>query len=121
MEEGALKNPGSGLAIHVHIEDPTNNPIWEGDVQTNKHGAFMGTFTLPEDGKTGAYQIIGDVDGGNTIYGSFEVDQYRKPEYLVEVHPLTPRVVSGDKLRAQVKASYFFGAPVANASVKYSI
>ncbi|HEY9681704.1 MAG TPA: MG2 domain-containing protein [Oculatellaceae cyanobacterium] len=121
VDQGQLVNPGATLTLEAHVDDPTNNTIWKGTVKTNKFGAFSGTFRIPEDGKTGVYQLITEMPDGTQNYSAFEVDQYRKPEYLVEVTPLTPRIVSGQKLRMQVKASYFFGAPVANASVKYTI
>jgi uncharacterized protein YfaS (alpha-2-macroglobulin family) len=121
VNQGQLQNPGASLDLQAHVEDPTNNTVWKGKVHTNKFGAFTGSFQIPADGKTGVYQVITELPDGTQNYNGVEVDQYRKPEYSVEVTPLTPRIVSGDKLRMQVKASYFFGAPVANASVKYNI
>ena len=121
INQGQLKNPGAGLSLAVHVDDPTNNTLWKGTLKTNQHGTFNGTFTIPADGKTGAYQVVADFPDGSHAYGAFEADQYRKPEYQVEVVSMNPRIVSGQKLRVQVKATYFFGAPVANASVKYTI
>ena len=120
-DQGDLINPGAGLTIQARIEDPMQKELWKGVLKTDKYGTFHGTFTVPKDGSTGGYQLITDIPDSNSNYGSFEVDEYKKPEFQVEVTSLTPRIVSGTKGRAQVKASYFFGAPVANATVKYSI
>jgi uncharacterized protein YfaS (alpha-2-macroglobulin family) len=120
-DQGDLKNPGAGLAVSARIEDPQSKELWKGVLKTDKYGSFHGTFTVPSDGSTGGYQFITDIPDSTSNYGSFEVDEYRKPEFQVEVTSLTPRIVAGAKGRAQVKASYFFGAPVANATVKYSI
>jgi alpha-2-macroglobulin len=120
-DHGDLKNPGAGVEIQARIEDPTQKELWKGVLKTDKYGTFHGTFTVPADGSTGGYQLITDIPDSNSNYGSFEVDEYRKPEFQVEVTSLTPRIVAGTKGRAQIKASYFFGAPVANAAVSYSI
>jgi uncharacterized protein YfaS (alpha-2-macroglobulin family) len=120
-DAGDLKNPGAGIAIKARVEDNTNKELWSGQLKTDSHGSFNGTFKIPGDGTTGGYQLIAEFPNGNTTYGSFEVDEYRKPEFQVEVSSLTPRIVAGQKGRAQVKATYFFGAPVANANVSYSI
>jgi uncharacterized protein YfaS (alpha-2-macroglobulin family) len=110
-----------GITVNAAIEDPDNNGIWKGKFRCDDHGCFSGSFNIPEEGKTGAYQVIITYPDSSPQYNSFEVLEYRKPEYEVTVSPLEPRIVAGDKLKARVKASYYFGAPVANARVKYSV
>jgi uncharacterized protein YfaS (alpha-2-macroglobulin family) len=116
-----LENPGANIKIEATIEDPENNEIWKGTVITNAHGTFHGSFAIPEDGKTGGYQFIAKYPDESQDYGSFEVAEYRKPEYQVEMTPLTPRVNGGDQAKVRLKANYYFGAPVAHAKIKYSI
>src|SRR6185312_9611962 len=45
----------------------------------------------------------------------------KKPEYEVRVTPAAPRVLEGESAQAGIDARYYFGEPVANAKVKYSI
>lgn len=116
-----FKNPGAGVAVGVKIEDPDNQEIGTAHVKTNAHGGFHGLVEVPKDGKTGAYQLTFTYPDGTQDYERFEVAEYRKPEYQVDVIPLQPRVVAGQKVRARIKAAYYFGAPVANAKVKYTI
>ena len=53
--------------------------------------------------------------------GSFRVEEYKKPEFEVNVEaPKTP-VMLGEKVSATIKAKYYFGGPVAEAKVKYKI
>lgn len=115
------RTPKSGLPLQVVVEDPENNTLWEGQLIANDHGTFHGTYTLPKDGKTGAYQVTVNYPDGSATYHRFEVAQYRKPEYQVEVLPLDPRVIAGNQAKVRIRASYYFGAPVANARVKYSV
>ncbi len=116
-----FKTVAPGTELDLVIEDPENQKMWEGSLKTSKHGTFHGVFEIPSDAKTGGYQVTITRPDGSKDYERFEVAQYRKPEYQVEVVPLTPRVVGGSKVRARVKATYFFGAPVTGAKVKYSI
>lgn len=115
------KNPGKNLELKVHIEDPGSEELFNGKIKTSDHGTFHGLYSIPADGKTGAYSINITYPDGTVAYENFEVAQYRKPEYQVEVKPLQPRYVAGQKVKAKIHATYFFGGPVANAQVKYSI
>lgn len=115
------KNPGGNISIDMEVKDPDGNSLSTGTVTTNKHGAFHGLVQVPADGKTGGYSINLTYPDGSTAYEYFEIAQYRKPEYQVEVTPLTPRVIAGQKGKMKVHASYYFGGAVANARVKYSI
>lgn len=121
LTPNGFQTPPTGLPLSVVIEDPDNNKVWEGTLRTNNHGTFHGTFDVPEAGKTGSYQMTIKYPDDTTDYERFEVGQYRKPEYQVAVTPLEPRVVAGSKLKARIKATYYFGAPVTNARVKYSV
>ena len=45
------------------------------------------------------------------------MQQYRKPEYRVDVTPDQPVYVNGDEVRFREAANYFFGAAVVGAGV----
>jgi len=115
LDGDGFHTPKAGLTVKTIIEDPTNNKIWQGNFRTNEYGSFNGTYTIPEEASTGAYQLTFTFPNGSTQNGSFEVAQYRKPEYEVQVQPTEPRIIAGNKLKAKIKATYYFGAPVANA------
>jgi uncharacterized protein YfaS (alpha-2-macroglobulin family) len=116
-----FKTPKAGLPVKVIIEDPDNNKLWEGKLGLNGHGTFNGVYEIPKDGKTGAYQVTLTYPDGTDAYERFEVAQYRKPEYQVEVMPLKARITAGTKARARIRATYYFGAPVGNARIRYTI
>ncbi len=115
------KTPKTGLTVQAVVEDPDNNKLTEQHLRTNDHGTVNGTINIPDEGKTGAYQVTFTYPDGSKAYERFEVSQYRKPEYQVEVLPAQPRVVAGAKVTAHVHATYYFGGPVRNARVKYSV
>jgi uncharacterized protein YfaS (alpha-2-macroglobulin family) len=122
LEADGFKNIGADEEITVVIEDPSNVELYSGTIKTTKFGTFHGTFQIPEDGKTGGYSCkLTYASTGNTDYEYFEVDQYRKPEYKIEIKPTAARITAGTKATATLNATYFFGGPVANARVKYSV
>jgi hypothetical protein len=53
--------------------------------------------------------------------GSFRVEEYKKPEFEVSVEAPKEPVMLGEKVTAKVQAKYYFGSPVANATVKYKV
>ena len=53
--------------------------------------------------------------------GYFRLEEYRKPEFKVSVEAPTEPVALGDKFKATIRADYYFGAPVANGKVKYTV
>lgn len=120
-DKGLVNDQGGKEKLTVNVEDPDNNQIATYNFTTTKNGTFNGVIDIPKDAKTGGYQVTINYPDGYTSYQSFEVAEYRKPEYLVEVVPITDRVTAGQKGKARVQASYYFGGPVANARVKYSI
>lgn len=116
-----FQNPGKNIELSVAVSDPDNEELFKGKIKTSDHGTFNGLYSIPAEGKTGAYSINITYPNGTVAYENFEVAQYRKPEYQVEVKPLQPRYVAGEKIKAKIHATYFFGGPVANAQVKYSV
>lgn len=118
---GGYKTPKTGMKVSAVAEDPDNNKLWEKELRTNDHGTVNGVISIPEEGKTGGYQLTFTYPDGQRSYERFEVNQYRKPEYQVEVTSTQPRVVAGSKVKARIRATYYFGAPVRDARIKYSV
>ncbi len=47
------------------------------------------------------------------------MEQYRKPEFRIDITPARPYFINGDTAEFRVDAKYFFGAPLKGALVKY--
>ncbi len=52
---------------------------------------------------------------------SFDLEEYEKPEYEVNVTAEKDRYRSGETVRVVVEGRYFFGSPMANAYVEYEV
>ena len=49
------------------------------------------------------------------------MEEYKRPEYTVDVTPSTTQARFGDKVTATVKATYYSGPPVAGAKIAYKV
>ena len=101
----------------VEIHNPKGEKIFTKEFTADKFGGFDGSFELPSDAALGVYQVFIPKRGG----GSFRVEEYKKPEFEVNVDAPTKPVMLGEKVPATIKANYYFGGPVAQAKVKYKI
>ncbi len=106
--------------VNVAIEDSNNARVFAKELPLSARGTFNGEMELSEEAALGNYRIVAETDAG-TSRGSFEVAEYKKPEYKVKVSAPKKYINAGEKMQFSVSARYFFGSPVANAEVKYYI
>ena len=118
-QNGAYK-PVSDHTVNVTVEDPNGANILTKELPLSARGTFNGDVDIAEEAPLGSYRIAAEVESGSTS-GGFEVAEYKKPEYKVTVSAPGKFVQTGQKANFSVDARYFFGAPVANADVKYYI
>jgi uncharacterized protein YfaS (alpha-2-macroglobulin family) len=116
---GAYK-PISESAVNVTIEDSNSAAIYNKALPVSPRGTFNGEIEISDEAPLGNYNVVAEVNGGRSS-GSFEVAEYKKPEYKVTVSAPAKFIQTGQKTNFSIDAKYFFGAPVANAEVKYYI
>jgi len=104
--------------VNVTIEDPNNARVLSKELPLSSRGTFSGDLEIGEEAPLGHYQITAEVDGA-TSTSSFQVAEYKKPEYKVKVSAPKKFIPAGEKVNFSIDARYFFGSPVANAEVKY--
>ncbi len=107
-------------AVTVEITDSRNKTVFQQKVKLSSYGSFHGELKLGALSQLGYYSIVTHI-GEKEIYGGFEVQEYRKPEYEVTVTTDKARYLQGEAIEATINARYYFGAPVARGQVKYSI
>ena len=101
----------------VEIHNPKGEKVLTKQLVADAFGGLDGTFELPSDAGLGVYQLMVVNHGG----GSFRVEEYKKPEFEVNVEAPTKPIMLGEKVAATIKARYYFGSPVAEARVKYKV
>ena len=104
---------------HTTIRDDADKVLQERDVPVSADGTVTGDFVVPKTGSLGFYGV-GIALGSGTAQGNFHVEEYRKPEYRVQV-TAAKRVLLGQTMAVTIDSRYFFGEPVAGAAVKYRI
>jgi len=113
-------SPEINQPVKVEIQDPNQKTVYQQTIALSAFGSFHGTLTLSPLAALGYYQIVAHI-GDAVTSGSFEVQEYKKPEFEVSVSTDKARYLQGETIQATVNARYYFGAPVAHGKVKYSV
>jgi uncharacterized protein YfaS (alpha-2-macroglobulin family) len=121
---GELKSPPTGARAKIRVTNSRGQKVFEGDVPLTKYGTFGSGVKLPADASLGYYEVAATVEvGGLSLNygGSFRVEEYRAPQFQVDVSAPKANVPAGDTLTAQVMARYLFGGAMADAAVHWSV
>ncbi|MEQ1869250.1 MAG: MG2 domain-containing protein [Vicinamibacterales bacterium] len=116
-ERGALL-PFGVNAVEVSILDDGGKVLTRERKSVDTFGSLHGSFTIPVTASLGYYSVR-IASGDATASGSFEVQEYRKPEFDVAVRPGARFVLQGGNATATIAARYYFGQPVAGGHVTY--
>src|SRR5215510_3713944 len=119
LGEGGYETP-SARAAGVKITDQNSKEIFNKELPLSPRGTFSGEVDLAASAPLGDYSIVASLNDAQAR-GSFEVAEYKKPEFKVKVATPKNFVPDGEKAKFTVEAKYFFGAPVTNGDVKYYI
>ena len=104
-------------AFQVVISDAMGKKQFTKTITADEFGGISGSYDIPTGAALGNYHIFIKHYGG----GYFRVEEYKKPEYEVIVEAPKEPIKLGDKIKAIIKAKYYFGAPVTEAKVKYKV
>ncbi|AIE87613.1 alpha-2-macroglobulin family protein [Fimbriimonas ginsengisoli] len=102
------------------LRDPKDNPLDQFRIRPNPQGSIAGSFKVPEEGMAGPYTIVLDA-AGQQAFETFTVASYRKPEFKVEAQAAAKRYLAGQTLKFTVSSAYYFGAPVPQAHVRWTV
>lgn len=107
-------------SLTVTVTDDQGKEVYREDLPVSEMGTLNGEFTLDEEAILG-YYFIGAQLGEQSFGVGFQVAEYRRPEFQVEVQTDRDAYVHGDEIAVSVAANYYFGGPVANAQVHWSV
>ncbi len=130
---GSVYSTPADQAVEFEITDPRGAKVKEDKAKLNTFGSAWGTLDLTEQMPLGEYRITFWEEGhrNDRRIGQatlFRLEEYKLPEFKVSVS--TPEEVGpdgtsrkkafrvGEKVEVTVQADYYFGGPVANASVE---
>ncbi len=113
----------------VVITNDRGETVYDARLPLTDYGTFSGEFQIADEASLGYYTIaVNRPDGADPNFGllqlgsvSFSVAQYRKPEFQVTVATPQAEVVAGATIPVTVDAAFFFGGPVSNADVRWTV
>ncbi|MEM7028323.1 MAG: Ig-like domain-containing protein [Chloroflexota bacterium] len=112
--------PPNDESVLLQVYDAQGKEIFAGDYFLNENGTLNGELTLDEEASLGFYSIQFEYQD-EFFSGSFQVAEFRKPEFLIEVATDQPEYGNGDEIQTTAQANFFFGGALANAPVRYSV
>ena len=113
--------PPGGITLDVSVFDGQGKEILTTEYPLNENGTFHGQLDLAAEAGLGFYSINAGNGDDISLGQSFQVAEFRKPEFLIEVNTDAPEYKNGDTIRLTAQANFFFGGPLANADVNYSL
>jgi uncharacterized protein YfaS (alpha-2-macroglobulin family) len=123
--DSVYTTPG-GQTLWYEINDPQGAKLKDGEITLNDFGSASGAVKLGSTLPLGEYHVQFLTAKGGEWIGSamlFRLEEYKLPEYEVTIS--TPKVNGrpaafqlGDVVTFEIRADYYFGAPVANADVE---
>ena len=99
-------------ALSVEIQDAEQKPVYQKTLTANANGTIRDDLELPAGAALGNYSIQVHAGEENFMSGSFEVEEYKKPEYEVRVTPRRRASCKGESAQAVIDSRYYFGEPV---------
>jgi len=100
------------------VLNPKGRTVGSGELTVNDFGTAAAAVSLSPEAKTGSYSLRVRVGGVDRIVPKvFEVKHYRRPNFELTIAGLPEAVAGGDVLDLDLSGRYYFGKPVANATV----
>jgi uncharacterized protein YfaS (alpha-2-macroglobulin family) len=121
---GKIVTPDAGSKLKLAVTSSRGKEVLAREVTTTAFGTFGAQFDLGADVPLGTYWIAasGTLGSGPVSYGgAFRVEEYRPPQFKVDVDAPARELVAGDALGARVLARYLFGGAMAGADVRWSV
>ena len=110
----------AGATLDYEITDPRGQKVTSGIATLSSFGSYWSELELTEAMPLGAYTITFKSKNAHRGAASlFRLEEYKLPEFQVKVAtPEGKQYRLGDTIEATIDASYYFGGPVANATVE---
>lgn len=113
--------PLDSTDIHYEIKNvDANESLDRGAAKLDEWGTFNNSLHLDADAGLGTHEIrVGTNPARLYGVGRFYVDQYRKPEFKIDITPAKSYFTNRDNVEFKVEAKYLFGSPLKGALLRY--
>ncbi len=120
-EDAVLDILPAGSPVTARIRDARDNILQTFALTTNQFGTVHGQFQLAEGAGLGNYTLAILMGDDESHRQRFMVEEYLTPDYEVTLTTDADYYLDGDQIAVTVESSYYFGEPVANASVEINL
>jgi uncharacterized protein YfaS (alpha-2-macroglobulin family) len=133
---GAIATPRAGTSAEVQIDSATGAVIDKRTVTLTPFGTFALDVKLPADVALGFTRATAKIQvvpaeasgpasngaaGSIAATGGFRIEEYRAPQFRVDVTTPSAHLIAGEPLGATVLARYLFGGAMAHAPVRWTV
>lgn len=108
--------PRAEKEVNVDIFDGNGNKVYSESTKTTEFGIVSGSFTLADEVNSGTYLISVDMNS-KKVEQQFVVNPYILPQFEVSLSTDKDIYQVDETSNITINAKYFFGEPVANATV----
>jgi hypothetical protein len=97
--------------------------VAEQTLSINDFGSFSGELLLDKEAALGSYSISASFSGSEEVIGdvSFNVAEYRKPEFWLDIKSSAEEVLVGSKFDVSLQTGYYAGGALGGANVNWTL
>jgi len=113
----------AGAAYKISVLDSQGRLIREEEVKLSDFGTFHTEMELDEHAPVGEYRIIvQSLDDESKVFtGNFQVQKFQLEKMKLTIDFPQRVYFRGENIEATFTASYYYGAPVANRLIEYTL
>lgn len=106
--------------LNIQIRNASRKEIAKDTLTLDNFGQAVYTFKVPQDTMLGNFSINAKL-GNNNGYGSFQVEEFKQPEFTLNLTVPDTTYAFNTSVTINGKASYYSGEALANAKVVFTI
>jgi len=115
-----------GEAYDLSLRSPNGDVVENRRVTTGEFGTFSAVLRVPASAGLGGFQLTARspgaaADASATLYGGFQVAEYRPAEFNVDVRGEKSSYLRGERAHFDVLGNYLYGAPMAGAAARFTL
>ena len=111
----------AGTPVEVTVLDPQGEIYATQTRFLNEYSAFAGELAILPESSAGYYTIRARLPAYGTVESQVPVSAYRKPTYRIQAKPGKTLYRVGETVEVTVNTEYYFGMPVPNTHIDYTL
>jgi len=114
------RQPLSGEPLTFEVEDARGNKVFKQRALLSRYGVASADFDLADEVNMGAFTLRAVLASGQ-VEKTVRVERYVLPKFKATVTTDRPYYLPGETVHGTLDAHYFFGKPLAGASVALTV